>query len=230
MRFHSSQSLGQIVTEQYYAARVFERYGLDFCCKGKRSLLSACVEQGLDADSILNELEIDVADTNPPTIFSAMGCQQLINHIVANHHAYIREYSPIIKEHVERVAFKHGDRFPWMKEVAEDFTLVYTDLLNHMQKEEQILFPRIAHLELQGSTQVSANYLLSAPINAMEAEHEEAGQYMQRIKELTNNFTPPENACTTHRVSLLELKAFEENLHQHVHLENNLLFVKALSL
>lgn len=229
MRFHPNQSLGQIVTEQYYAARVFEKYGLDFCCKGKRSLSSACAEQGLDVDSILNELEIDVAGTNPQTIFSVMSCQQLINHIIANHHTYVRECSPTIKEHVDRVAFKHGDRFPWMKEVAEDFTLVYTDLLTHMQKEELILFPRIAHLELQGSTQVPATYL-SAPINAMEAEHEEAGQYMQRIKELTNNFTPPENACTTHRVSLLELKAFEENLHQHVHLENNILFPGALKL
>jgi len=229
MRFYPDQSLGQIVTEQYYAARVFEKYGLDFCCKGKRSLSLACTEKGLDVDVILSELEIDITGNLTNDIFSTMSCKQLINYIIANHHTYVREYSPTIKEHVDRVAFKHGDSFPWMKEVAEDFTLVYTDLLTHMQKEELILFPRIVHLEFEGKSQLPANYL-SAPIDAMEAEHEEAGQYMQRIKELTNNFTPPENACTTHRVSLLELKAFEENLHQHVHLENNLLFPRALSL
>jgi regulator of cell morphogenesis and NO signaling len=116
-----------------------------------------------------------------------------------------------------------------MKQVAEDYTMIFTDLLTHMQKEEVILFPRIADLPSQNGSHWAQAYL-SGPIAVMEAEHQEAGQYMQRVKELTNNFTPPETACTTHRVSLLELKAFEENLHQHVHLENNILFTRVLTL
>jgi regulator of cell morphogenesis and NO signaling len=136
---------------------------------------------------------------------------------------------PQIFNYVLRVASKHGDSFPYMKEVYVLFAELKEEFEQHMQKEEKVLFPKIKLLELNATGNQNANYL-QAPIDMMEQDHEHAGMTMQKIRELTNNYTAPEQACTTFRLTLDSLKAFEEDLHQHVHLENNILFPKALQL
>lgn len=227
MNNYSEQTLGQIVTKQHKAAFVFEKYNLDFCCKGKRSLVSACSEKGILLEDILNELNAQEEDNVEKTTFEKMSATELIKHILRHHHFYVKEYGPAIKEHLDKVAFKHGDNYPWMQEVAANYAGVLNELLLHMQKEEILLFPRIERMEKSEPGTYPVNFI-AAPIGVMEAEHEVVGQYMEHIKKLTHNFSWPETACTTHQVSMLELKEFEENLHQHVHLENNILFPKAL--
>jgi regulator of cell morphogenesis and NO signaling len=222
------QTLSQIVTEHHQAARVFEKYGLDFCCKGKRPLKNALAEKELNKVTILSELETAFGKEQHAD-YNAMSMTELCEYIIRVHHNYVRLNSPQIFNYVLRVASKHGDRYPYMRDVYELFAEVAADMESHMEKEEKILFPRIKQLEIpELATGKSMEFIL-APINMMEAEHDSAGGSMQKIRDLTNNYTAPHDACTTHRLALESLKAFEEDLHQHVHLENNILFPKAIA-
>jgi regulator of cell morphogenesis and NO signaling len=221
------QTLSQIVKDHYETARVFENYGLDFCCKGKRSLVAACEENGIDISNITKELNEALQKETASTDFNRMSLTELTEYIVRVHHHYVKENLPQIDGYVQRVAGKHGDRFPNMVEVAKLFKELKTDFESHMLKEEKILFPRIKLLEITGTENVN-DQQLRMPIDVMEDEHDHAGEIMQKIRKLTSDYTAPESACTTHRLSLEALKAFEADLHTHVHLENNILFPKAL--
>lgn len=229
----AEQSLASIVTANHQTAPVLEKYSLDFCCKGKRTLAQACTEKGLSVDSISKELEATVTTAAAGKDYNEMNAGQLIKHILIKHHFYVKQIMPLIEEHLTKVAFKHGDHFPYMKETLQLFTHLKNELYMHLQKEEVVLFPRINELEslaqYQQHRSVNENYIYG-PLGVMEHEHDEAGEIMYRIREITGNYEPPVGACTTFKLVLEELKAFEEDLHQHVHLENNLLFPKAESI
>ena len=229
MKELSNKTLSQIVTDHHQTARVFENYGLDFCCKGKRSLQSACEEKGVPVENLLEELyEVVMIDDNPSD-FDKMSLTELAEYIVRVHHGYTTRNMPPITDYIGRVAAKHGDKYPFMVEVYTLFSELSREMMEHMVKEEKILFPRIKLLELNASENENVQSIQS-PILVMEAEHDHAGTIMQKIKQLTNNYTAPENACTTFRLAMESLKAFEQDLHQHVHLENNILFPKAIQL
>lgn len=223
------QTLSQIVTEHHQAAQVFEKYGLDFCCKGKRPLRSALEEKELNKATVLSELENALGRNMISMDFGAMSLTELAEYIVRVHHTYVKLNSPQIFNYILKVASKHGDRYPHMREVYELFAEVRAELESHMEKEEKILFPRIKQLEIPELASGKSLEFITAPIEVMEAEHDSAGSALQKIRELTNNYTAPEDACTTHRLTLESLKAYEEDLHQHVHLENNILFPKAIA-
>jgi len=222
----AEQTLASIVTEHHQTVPVLEKYNLDFCCKGKRTLAQACTEKGLSIDDILKELEISTANKTTAA-FSAMNAEQLIQHILLHHHFYVKQSMPTIQDHLAKVAAKHGDRFPYMYEVLHLFIQIRNELSMHLQKEEMILFPRIKEVaalyHFKQKRNIDSSYIFG-PVGVMEAEHDIAGEIMYRIRQLTGNYTAPEDACTTFKVSLAELKEFEDDLHQHVHLENNLLF------
>lgn len=230
----AEQTLAAIVTNNHQTAPVFEKYSLDFCCKGKRTLTQACAEKGIAVENILQELEA-VYGTGSYQLkrFTDMNAEQLISHILIKHHFYVKQTMPVIEEHLTKVATKHGDSFPYMKEVLQLFTHLKNEMYLHLHKEEVILFPRIKELEAAaqyGQQKAFTTNYISAPAQVMENEHDEAGEIMYRIRKLTSNYTAPDAACTTFKLVLNELKAFEEDLHQHVHLENNLLFPKASTL
>jgi regulator of cell morphogenesis and NO signaling len=229
----NTRSLAQIVNANHKAASVFEKYNLDFCCKGKRSLQQACSEQNISVDKLLSELQNISAKDQAAFPFDKLPLSELADFIISAHHAYVKIESPQILSYLQKVAFKHGQRHPEMNKVFELFSAVKEEMEEHMQKEELILFPRIRAVEGQTAEKkelkVNIAYLQS-PIRMMEEEHEHAGSLMKEIRQLTNNYTAPEDACTTHRLSLAALQAFEQDLHQHVHLENNILFPKALAL
>ena len=222
------QTLATIVTNNHFTVPVLEKYHLDFCCKGKRTLADACIEKGLPLETITEELEkSSSALQNNKMPFTEMTAEQLISYILIHHHFYVKQSMPTMLGHLEKVATKHGDRFPYMVEVFVLFKEIYEEMTAHMHKEEMILFPRIKEVAAmqdahQHST-LSEGYL-TAPIEVMEHEHDQAGEILYKIRKLTNNYTPPAEACTTFQVSLAELKEFEEDLHRHVHLENNILF------
>lgn len=224
----SGQTLASIVSYNHQAVPVLEKYHLDFCCKGKRTLAEACIEKGLAVDSIAEELLGRMnADQTSAFPFSSMNAEQLISYILIKHHFYVKQAMPTILSHLERVMQKHGDRFPYMVEVFVLFKEVSEEMASHMQKEELILFPRIKEIEAVssiGQNRKFAEGYIAGPIQVMEMEHDHAGELLYKIRQLTNSYTPPADACTTFRVSLAELKEFEEDLHKHVHLENNLLF------
>ena len=228
----AEQTLASIVTGNHQAVPVLERYNLDFCCKGKRTLAQACAEKGIKIESITEELSsLNSSAGKQQMPFTEMNAEQLISYILIHHHFYVKQAMPNIIAHLQKVATKHGERFPYMQKVLELFGTLTTEMCMHMQKEEVVLFPRIKEAEglyKSGRASEILSGYIQMPVNAMEADHEEAGDIMYQIRTLTNNYTPPQDACTTFKVTLAELKEFEEDLHNHVHLENNILFPKAI--
>ena len=230
-----TKSLAQIVNFNHRAATVFEKYHLDFCCQGKRTLQQACLESELSVDDILSELDkTDEKISDKATInFNNLSLSQLSEYIVSTHHDYVKKEMPAIAMYLQKVAAKHGGHHPEMIKVLQVFTAVKEEMELHMKKEEAVLFPRIKELEKQlgagNQPQINIAYLKS-PILMVEQEHDHAGAALAEIRKLTANYNPPADACTTYRLSFAALEAFELDLHQHVHLENNILFPKALKM
>lgn len=222
----ANNTLASIVTKNHQAVPVLEKYHLDFCCKGRRTLSEACEEKGISLESILQELAITGAE-KPGLVFDELTAEELISYIIIHHHLYVKQTMPVILGHLQKVATKHGERFTYMPKVFDLFLTINGEMLLHMNKEENILFPRIREIAANANAahkkQFAAGFI-DGPVSVMEQEHDQAGSIMYNIRELTSNYTAPADACTTFRVVLAELKAFEEDLHRHVHLENNILF------
>lgn len=227
----AEQTLASIVSNNHNAVPVLEKYHLDFCCRGKRTLADACIEKGLSVETISSELNTSmIPEQRPRMPFTEMNAEQLISYILIHHHFYVKQAMPTILAHLQKVAEKHGERFPYMVEVFRLFKEASEEMGLHMHKEEMILFPRIKEIEAVISMGQKREYTegyIAGPVQVMEMEHDHAGDLLYKIRELTNIYTAPADACTTFRISLAELKEFEEDLHRHVHLENNLLFPKA---
>lgn len=232
MKEFAEQTLASIVTGNHQVVPLLERYNLDFCCKGKRTLAQACAEKGIKIESITEELKsLSDVTSRQQMPFTEMDCEQLISYILIHHHFYVKQTMPTIVGHLNKVSTKHGDRFPHMRDVYDMFAIIAREMTLHMEKEETILFLRIKEVENLCKSGRSSEILpgyITMPIRAMEADHEEAGDIMYQIRRVTNNYTPPPDACTTFKVSLAEMKEFEEDLHKHVHIENNILFPKAM--
>ncbi|MFM9911445.1 MAG: iron-sulfur cluster repair di-iron protein [Chitinophagaceae bacterium] len=235
MNLLMKKSLAQIVKDDHRAALVFEKYNLDFCCKGKRSLQQACDDGKLPASEITAALERIRIENPHNSMFNyeLFSLKQLVNYILSTHHDYVKRELPQILSWLQRVVNKHGEHHPEMVKVMALFEAMNEEMTEHMNKEELILFPRIIAVEesslLSQANQLNNTYL-TAPIEMMEQEHDHAGNLLAEIRMLTNNYTLPEDGCTTYRLVINSLQAFEKDLHQHVHLENNVLFPRALEL
>jgi len=225
----TNQTLAAIVSANHNTAGILEQYQLDYCCKGKRTLADACAEKGIDSNLVTTALE-EVLDTHQEQMmpFTEMSAEQLISYILIKHHFYVKQIMPQIEAHIEKVASKHGNSFPSMLNVLQLFRAVKEEMTLHMQKEELVLFPRIKEVMEEKTLQYSIGYI-NNPVHQMEHEHDHAGSLMAEINTLTNQYTPPPTACTTFKICLQELKAFEEDLHKHVHLENYILFPMAVA-
>ena len=230
MNHTARQSVASMVLDNHRIVPVLEKYSIDFCCRGKMYLEDACKEKGIDPAQVLREIdETGAEEKGRQMAFTEMTEAQLVNHILTTHHYYVKNIMPVIANHLEKVASKHGESFPYMITVRNLFEHIHTEMDAHMVKEELILFPRILEIEKNGGRgkKFPSNYI-SGPIDMMEREHEHAGDMLFEIRKLTNQYEVPAGACTTFRLCLSELKAFEDDLHLHVHLENNILFPKAL--
>lgn len=228
-------TIKSIVTSDFRAAAIFEKYSLDFCCKGGVTIDQACAEKHMDAAPLYTELS-QLANASPGSTphFSDWPMDELIDYIINVHHRYVREASPVIYAHTQKVGAVHGNNHPEVVAIASHIETVLADFENHMMKEEQILFPYIKALVQvkRGVGTLTPPPFGSAQnvIRMMEAEHQAAGNELYKVRSLSNNYVPPEGACTTYRVSFKELQQFEQDLHHHVHLENNILFPKAIAL
>src|SRR5262245_30441917 len=225
------QTLGDIVARNYQAAAVFDRQGLDFCCGGRSSLAEACRERFVDVDTVLAELEqLDQAREG----VLPRSASDLIDEIVSRHHSYVRDHIPIITAHLAKVVAAHGARHPELAAITAHFEVLAHELVMHMLKEEQVLFPFIRALDraVDGEAAVPPDVFgtVQNPIRMMEIEHRHAGEELGTIRGLSSDLTPPGDACATYRVVYQELRAFEQDLHRHVHLENNVLFPWAVEL
>ncbi len=227
-------TLAEIVTENIRSAIVFEEYGLDFCCKGNRALSEACAEKKIDIQKVTDALNNLSDDNNGNQNFNDWKLDFMIDYIVNNHHQYVRRMIPIISLHADKVASVHGANHPETTMIADLFLAVRQELEGHMMKEERILFPYIKELQDAKENNMSAAQSpfgsIQNPIKMMEAEHQNAGDAMHQIREMSNDFSTPEDACNTFKALYSELKEFEEDLHKHIHLENNILFPKSIEL
>ena len=221
------RTVGEIVAENPSQARVFQAFGIDFCCQGGRTLREACTLKGIGLDSVIEQLEAAAAGNTPPENNPALlPPVELIKHIVDKHHAYLRSELPRIHAMSERVAKVHGGHTPSLVEVYNIYCEMSQELAGHMMKEEEILFPAIRALCAGGPSVLP----LDGPVSCMLQEHDDAGQALARMRELTNGFTPPPEACNTYRALFAGLAELEEDLHRHIHLENSVLFPQAMEM
>ncbi len=230
----TSLTLSEIVTRNFRAAEIFEKYNLDFCCGGNKPVAEACREKGIDSSTVMEDLQSIRNKDGRNEKYTDWSLDFLIDYIVNNHHAYVTRMIPILSAHTQKIASVHGSNHPELIKAADCFARVYKDLKQHMMKEEQILFPFVKQLvSIKASgKKAEAPYFGSVknPIRMMEAEHQAAGDEMYEIRRLTENYFVPEDACNTYSVTMQELKEFEEDLHKHVYLENYILFPKSVEL
>ena len=230
-----NEHVATLVTEDYRTADVFRRYGMDFCCGGKRPLKEACEKKGINPDEVVKELEhVMVQPAAGMPRFREWSADLLIEYIQQNHHTYVRSAIPRISQWVNKVAQRHGHDRPENVEIAKLFEELSDAMIDHLEKEENEQFPLVSSVlekKKQGENpDDKQRQELNRLHEELETEHEHAGDTMAKIAELSNNFTPPEWACPTYQLAYKELSDFEKDLHQHVHLENNLLFPKATQL
>lgn len=227
-----SRTIAEMVASDYRKAGVFNRFGIDFCCGGKKSLAQVCQEKNIDVDAVENALiQLDLKPASGiHWSFGEWSPAFLMDFIVNAHHAYVRAQLPKLLAFGEKVARTHGHAWPETIEIHRLVTEIDEELSAHMLKEEQVLFPALKKMfEAQKAIPMPFGSVEN-PIRMMESEHEDAGEAMRRIRRLSNDYAPPGGACNTFRVWYALLKEFEEDLHLHVHLENNILFPRAIAL
>lgn len=230
------ETIGEMVTRDYRKAQVFKKLGIDFCCGGKKTLSEISRKKGISVEKIREELAaVEKSDTASCGLnFDKWEIDFLAEYVTNTHHGYVRENIPFISELAAKVARVHGDRHPELIGVADAFARIAQDLTLHMVKEEKILFPFIKELvqikKSGGKLEQSAVGPVSNPIRVMEMEHEQAGEDLEEIRTLTKNYTLPEDACNSYTILFRKLEEFEDDLHKHVHLENNILFPKAIAI
>lgn len=237
MNIDTQRTVAEIALERPQATAVFERLGIDYCCGGQKPLAAACEVAGIDVNQVADLLEKTACTSQSgvePEDWSEQTLASLIGHIVQKHHAYCREESLRLQPLLAKVASKHGERHPELEEVQSVFTALRNELSMHLMKEEQVLFPYIIGLEesiTQKSVPPRAPFgTVQNPVHMMIQEHDDAGHMVKQIRALTQNFSAPEGACTSYKALLQGLESFEADLHRHIHLENNLLFPRALAL
>lgn len=218
-----------LVLEQPSRARVFERYGIDYCCGGAMPLEAACAERGIDPREVLAALEEPRADGAEDVDWKAASIAGLVDHIVGEHHAFLHEELTPLGALVDKVARAHGEAHPELAGVQTTFGAVATELERHLAEEEQVLFPALVALEGEGADRPLPGALRASVARAVD-DHRDVAAGLARLRELTGAYVPPEDSCNSYRAMLDRLETLEADTHRHVHEENNVLFPRALAL
>ncbi len=227
-------TIGEMVAQDYRAAAVFKKYQIDFCCNGNRSLSEATEKKGISIEDISRELEQLDAHQGESIDYGAWPLDLLADYVEKTHHRYIKEKSPILLQFLNKIQRVHGERHPELYEVYDLFEESAKDLAHHLEKEEQILFPfirKMVEAQRSGTPLETAHFgSVENPVEMMKHEHDQEGERFRKIAELTDQYRFPEDACSTYQVSFKMLEEFQDDLHKHIHLENNILFLKAIEL
>lgn len=228
------RTVADVVTENIKAAHVFKKYGIDFCCGGGVSIKKACEKAKVDPEALTSELLNLQNVQDRATNYNSWQLDFLADHIVNVHHSYVEESSPLLLQYAKRVNHVHGHHYTELAEIEKLVIEVVQEMAAHQRKEELILFPfikRLVRAEKENGEKPESHFgSVENPIKMMEADHDEAGEIMRKISVLSNGYIPPQGACNTYRAFYSKLEEFEEDLHHHIHLENNILFPKALKL
>jgi regulator of cell morphogenesis and NO signaling len=231
----TTQTVRDIALLQPTAIRVFEQYGIDYCCGGRKPLAEACTASNLDVDAVLAALESAAYGAAPLTQdWARASLENLSGHIVATHHAYVKREFPRLTLLAQKVVDRHGDTQAELPVIQTRLAQLDDELTQHFAKEETVLFPYIVELErstVAGTAKPHSCFgTVANPIAMMTEEHDAAGVILAEIRQLSHQFNPPVGACPTYHAFYDALKEFEQDLHQHIHLENNILFPRAINL
>jgi regulator of cell morphogenesis and NO signaling len=220
-------TIGEVVAMDFRAASVFKEAGIDFCCGGKMSIEEACKEKGIDQFAMEKKLaDLDTAPLDTAHNFKDWDPGFLCDYIVNTHHKFVLKSLPELVQYTQKIASVHGERHPELSEVAELFSEINRELIQHLKNEEKVLFPSIK--EYQSSGSIESKSIIADQIRKLSEEHEFAGGAMDKINKISQNYTVPADGCNTYYVTYRLLQEFEDDLHVHVHLENNILFPRAL--
>lgn len=231
----TTQTVRDIATENPAAVRVFEKYGIDYCCGGRVPLAEACATNGLDVNNVIASLEAAASPLAPgEKDWAKESLARLSAHIVNTHHAYVSREVPRLNELAGKVVTRHGDTRPELPAIQAKLAELGEELIAHQGKEEVVLFPYIEKLERyasgSGNKPRDCFGTIAHPIAMMTKDHDVAGKFMAEIRGLTRGYTPPDGACPTFHAFYAGLFEFEQDLHHHIHLENNILFPRAIEL
>jgi regulator of cell morphogenesis and NO signaling len=226
------KTIGQMVAEDYRTAQVFKSHKIDFCCKGNRTLQEVAEKKGLSLATLLQELhEVQNNTMGDQPDFKTWPLDLLIDYIEKKHHRYVEQQIPILKQYLNKLCHVHGNKHPELYGIFEHFSASAGELAMHMKKEELVLFPWVRKMvnatkddRALGDPKFGT---VKNPIQMMMEEHDNEGERFRKIAALSSDYTPPADACNTYRVAFALLQEFEEDLHRHIHLENNILFPKA---
>ncbi len=224
------KTIGEIAAEDMKKVKVFMKHGIDFCCGGKKTLKEACEGTGLSYEQIKEELK-NVAEDNSDINFSIMPLHQLIQYIIEKHHKYIKENKEIILNLSIKVSERHGQKHSELVKIRHYFNELMNELAVHMMKEENVLFPHIDVMSKEGQASAKfGNTSIENPIKMMHYEHDTAGELIKIIRELSNNYSVPEDACNSYNAFYRLLREFDNDLMHHIHIENNILFPRAIEM
>ena len=229
MKNYKDINIGEIVTQDFRAAEIFKNAGIDFCCGGSQSLEQACKEKKLDSSVLETELaKLEMTTVNAMHNFNEWNLDFLCDYIVNTHHKTVMKLLPQLTVYTQKIAQVHGANHQELIAISALFAEINTELLQHLRNEEEVLFPAIKELLINNSDEAKATII--SEINRIKGEHEFAGGAMDKINVLSDNYSVPADGCSTYQVAYKLLEQFEDDLHIHVHLENNILYPKALSL
>jgi regulator of cell morphogenesis and NO signaling len=231
MNINQNQTIGETVAQDYRTASVFQSHGIDFCCKGGRTISEVCENKNLEAQALLRELQdATTSGELPAADYRTWPLDLLVDYVEKKHHRYVTAKLPELTQYLSKLCKVHGERHPELLEIRDEFAHVASELASHMQKEEMILFPFVRRLATEDSPSRPPFGTVENPIRMMMHEHSVEGDRLARISELSSQYTAPADGCTTYRVAFAMLKEFEEDLHLHIHLENNIMFPRAIEL
>jgi regulator of cell morphogenesis and NO signaling len=229
-----SKTVREFAVEVPQATRLFEKLGIDYCCGGGKSLRDACASANIPVEDVVKKLLSSVNESATPANadWSTERLSDLADYIVAKHHVYVRQELPRLEQLLAKVASKHASNHPELKQVQNIFHALSEELTSHLMKEEQILFPYVKQLEAAGEDRMRPPMFGSVknPIHMMEIEHDSAGDALRELRSITNGFSAPEEGCFSYKALYQGLAEFETDLHQHIHLENNILFPRAIEM
>lgn len=230
-----NKTIGEIVATDFRTATVFEKHVIDFCCGGKVTLAATCAEKRLDLATITSELEAvqnEPAERNQN--YSLWSLPFLADYIVNTHHVYLKENDEQIAAYARKVADVHGEHHPEVIRIATIFEKIAADMVGHLKEEEEVFFPALKRADAAriagGTPDATDRETIRTSLLRLHREHEEIGDAIHEIRHLAKDYAIPDDVCNTFMLTYKKLNEFEDDLHKHVHLENNILFLKAAQL
>lgn len=225
----SEETLGEIVVNDFRTSVIFKEAGIDFCCGGQQTLQQACIEKGISLDELEGQInELNVEELSESLNYKEWNLPFLMDYIVNTHHKYVVKTLPDLVFYTKKISTVHGEHHPELVDIAHKIVEINTELTSHLKREEEVLFPAIKEI-IQNSSKKSKD-IIQSEISRMLGEHDFAGRTMDEINVNTNGYEVPVDGCNTYKVTFKLLRQFEDDLHIHVHLENNILFPKALKM